>query len=205
MTPSELEEYARQQYNAGGDTFFSQAEIFRHIYQAEMELATKSGCIKTVYTASTVAATQEYSRPTNAIVLKRLTYEGTKLAPITLRQGDADTATGAPTSYFEWGSSFYLRPTPDAVGTLKIFTVDKPQTVSVGSVLDVPDRYHYAIADYVGWRIALKDRALALAREYKAAWERAVVDAVVHERKRLRGDEFYGVGDESELSVIGSS
>lgn len=213
MTPTEIVEYARQQYNAVGDTFFSDAELYRHIFQAQMELAMKAGCIKSVYTTTTVASTQEYSRPTNAIVIKRITYNGVKLAPITMREDDAitfsnqtTTASGTPAYYFEWGSSIFLRPVPDGAQTLKMWTIDKPQTVTATSTLDVPDRYHYAIADYLTWRIALKDKNVALAKEYQAGWERALLEAVKHERKRLRGDSFYGIQDNEQLAetVIGA-
>ncbi len=213
MTPTEIVEYARQNYNAVGDTFFSDAELYRHIFQAEMELAVKAGCIKSVYTTTTVASTQEYSRPANAIVLKRITYNGVKLAPITMREDDAitlsnqtTTTTGTPAYYFEWGESVFLRPVPDDALTLKIWSLDKPQTVSATSVLQVPDRYHYAIADYLTWRIALKDRNVQLATEYRTAWDRALLEATKHERKRLRGDQFYGIQDNEQLAetVIGS-
>ncbi len=213
MTPVEIVEFARQQYNAVGDSFFSDAELYRHLFQAQMILATKSNCIRNVYTASTVASTQEYSRPTNTIVIKRITYNGVKLAPITMREDDAitlsnstTTATGDPSYYWEWGSSFFLRPVPAGVGTLKIYSIDKPQTVSSTSTIDVPDRYHYGLADYLTWRIVLKDRNAPLAREYKDVWEAFVLETIRHERKRLRGDAFYGIQDNESLAetVIGA-
>jgi len=38
MQPSDINTYARSKYNATGDTFFSDTEIFYYIYQAELEL-----------------------------------------------------------------------------------------------------------------------------------------------------------------------
>lgn len=213
MTPVQILDFARSQYNAVGDSFFSDSELYTHLYQAEMELAMKSGCIKNVYTASTVASTQEYSRPTNAITLRRISYAGVKLQPITMREDDAitmmnqaTTQTGTPAYYFEWGASIFLRPVPDAVGTLKIYSCDKPQTVSSTSTLDVPDRYHPLLADYLVYRMALKDKNAAAVESYRDAWDRGVLEAVKHERKRLRGDSFYGIQDDAALaeSVIGS-
>lgn len=214
MNPSELNEYARQQYNAVGDTFYSDAELYRHIYAAELELAMKASCIKNVYTTPTVIGTQEYSRPTNTIVIKRISFDGVKLAPISMREDDAltlmnqaTTATGTPAYYYEWGGSFFLRPVPDAVGTLKIYSVDKPQEVTVASVLDVPERYHLEIADYLLAKMARKDKNYAGAQDYAALWADHLLEAIRHERARLRGDQFYGVQDDAALAenVIGST
>lgn len=213
MTPSEINEYARQQYNAVGDTFYTDAELYRHIFAAELELAMKAGCIKNVYTTSTVVSTQEYSRPSGAIIIKRISYEGTKLAPISMREDDAitlmnqaTTQTGTPQFYYEWGASFFLRPVPDAVGTLKIYSVDKPQPVTATSVLDVPDRYHDKIADYLLERMARKDKNYGGAKEFAASWADTVLEAIRHERRRLRGDQFTGIQDDAALAenVIGS-
>ena len=67
MTPVELETYIRQRYNAVGDSFFSQLEIFNSMWQAQMELATESLCIKTTYTTTSVASQRAYDFPTNTI------------------------------------------------------------------------------------------------------------------------------------------
>ena len=214
MTPTELEEYARQNFNAVGDTFYSQSEIFRHIFNAQMELARETNCIRNVYTTSTAIGTQEYDKPTNCLSIKRVSFNGVKLIPIDMREDDAltgnnaaTTATGTPVYYFEWDDSIYLRPVPDAVGTLKIFSFDMPQEVSATSTLDVPERYHHDIADYILARMALKDKNTNLHQYYKALWNEAKDKAVRSERKILRGDAFRAVNDETTLysTWIGST
>lgn len=212
MTPTELEEYARQQYNAVGDTFYSQSELLRHIYAAQTELATESKCIRRIYTAATVANTQEYDRPTNSNSIKRVTYDGVKLAPITMVEDDAlkfgstSTITGTPAYYYEWGDSIFLEPTPAAVGTLKIFSYDLPQTVTATSTLDVPERYHHGISIYLLWQMAFKDKNFQIADRYESRWKAFVMKAVADERKRQRGDSFVGVQDNETLNetVIGA-
>ncbi len=213
MTPVELETYIRQQYNAVGDTFYSQDELFGHITQAQMELATETSCIREIYTTSTVAGTQEYAKPTNSLSIKRINYDNVKLAPIDMRSDDAlrfgsqtTTVTGSPIYYYEWGASIFLQPAPDAAGTLKIFSFDGPQAVSSTSTLDVPARYHRDLAVYVLWQMALKDKNTAMADRYQSRWEAAVKKIKAGERKILRGDSFYGVQDSETLqeSVVGA-
>ncbi len=137
MTPNDLQEYARRQYNASADQFFSDSELYQHIWAAEYELAYKAMLIERVYTTTTVASQQEYSYPTDTIAIKRVTYDGVKLVPITFKEDDtltlgnaATTATGSPQFYAIWNETLYLRPVPDDDLTLKLFTYNEPTAVT---------------------------------------------------------------------------
>jgi hypothetical protein len=213
MTPQEVQEYARQQYNSVGDDFFSDTELYRHVWAAQMDLALKSRCIRRVYTTSTVVAQHEYSKPTNTISIKRITYNGQKLLPITMREDDALTLSnsltsqsGTPQYYYEWGDSFFLRAIPDAVGALKVYSFNKPQEVTSASTLEVPDRYHLQLADYLIWKQAAKDKNWDAARFYQEIWMKTLKEAVGYERTLLRGDAFATVQDVETLpsTVIGT-
>lgn len=212
MTPSELAEYARRQYNAVGDAFFSDPELYQYIWAAQLELATEALCIRRVYTASTVAAQQEYEYPTNALSIKRVTYDGEKLTPITFREEDALTSpavtvSGSPQYYAVWNDTLYLTPIPDAVGTLKIFSINEPQEVDNTSVLEVPTRYHLKMADFLLAAMCAKEKNFQAAGHYQARWDKTVMDAKKQERKYLRGDAFLGVNDSESMAsnVLGSS
>ncbi len=208
MSPSELEEYARQQYNSVGDSFFTQAELFRHIFNAQMELSREAKCIRGVYTTTTTSGTQEYAFPSNAFSIKRVTYDGLVLRPIVFREDDVltlsnsvTTTTGTPSYYFIWGRSIFLRDIPDSsVAVLKIYSYDKPRTVSAVTTLEVSEEYHHDIADYLLYRKALKDKDAATAAAYKANWDAAKKNAKAAERLKLRGDMFFAVQDVETLS-----
>ncbi len=206
MTPQEINEYARQQYNSVGDTFFTDPELFKHTYTAQMQLAMQTNCIRRIYTASTVVSQQEYSKPANSIMIKRITYNGYKLQPITMREDDAVSlnnqatlSTGTPQYYFEWGTSVFLRPVPDTIGTLKIFSYNQPQAVTSNSTLEVPERYHLYIVDFLLGKKATKDRNYEGAALFMAQWRQNLVEAKAYERKMLRGDGFSGVQDIDSL------
>jgi hypothetical protein len=214
VTPAEVIEYARQQYASLNDDYFTDSELYRHIYAAEMQLAMQTNCIRNVYTASTVASQQEYTRPTLAISIKRITYEGSRLYPIDMREDDSltlsnqsTTASGTPQYYYEFGTSFFLRPIPSAVGTLKIFAFCQPDTVSVTSTLDVPGRYHPALADYLCSMKAAKDKNYQASTFHMQKWLGALNEAKKYERKMLRGDAFGHVKDEMELpmTILGAT
>tara|TARA_R110000868_G_scaffold9394_1_gene46904 strand:- start:9218 stop:9862 length:645 start_codon:yes stop_codon:yes gene_type:complete len=213
MTPSELNTYVRQAYNAVSDSFYADTELYSYMYDAEMQLARETKCIRAVYSTPTVASQQEYTRPSRAVAIKRITYEGAKLLKISDKIDDlytlnnqATTATGTPMYYWEWGTTIYLRPVPDAIGTLNIYSFDQPDTVSATSVFEVPSRYHTDIANFVLWRMALKDKNFDIANAYNAIWNKSLSDAKKYEAKNLRGDGFTGVMDEFPLptSSIGA-
>ncbi len=208
MTPGDIITLARQKWNAVTDTFYSDLELYTMIYNAEMDLALETFCIKKVYTTSTVISQQEYQKPTNAFSVKRIVCNGLKLYKITDREDDAitlnnqtTTATGSPQYYSEWGTAIELRPIPDTVVTLQIYTYDMPATVTSISVLDVPTMYHPGIADYLVAHMATKDKNFQAAAQYQTMWAKRVQDAKRYEQKFKRGDAFSHVLDEASLPV----
>lgn len=203
MTPNDLQEYARRQYNASSDQFFSDAELYQHIWAAQHELAYKALLIERVYSTTTVASQQEYSYPTDTIAIKRVTYDGVKLVPISFKEDDtltlgnsATTATGAAQFYAIWNSTLYLRPIPDDALTLQIFSYNEPTEVSATSTLEIPTMWHLPIADFVLWKMAAKDKNFEAAAQYQAMWAKTVMEARKFGRRRLRGDAFVVVKDE---------
>lgn len=206
MTPEDLVLYAKQQYNAVTDTFFSDAELYTGVYDAQIQLALETNCIRNVYSTSTAVGQQEYTRPSNAISIKRITYNGLKLVKISDREDDqltifnqATTATGTPCYYWEWSTTLLLRPTPDAIGTLKIYSYDMPQVVAAGGTIDVPSRYHTYLANYLLARMCLKDKNFTAASQFSQLWEKNITDVKRIEQKLLRGDAFAHVIPEEQL------
>jgi hypothetical protein len=203
VTPLELQTYARQQYNATTDEFYSDDELYQHIWAAEQILATEGLLIERVYTTTTVVDQQEYSYPTDTIAIKRVTYDGVKLVPISFREDDtltlgnaATTATGSPQFYALWNRALYLRPIPDDDLALKIFSYNKPTEVSAASTLEIDEMWHLAMADYLLWKMASKDKNFEAAGHYKELWDKTVYEARKWGRKQKRTDGFHSIKDE---------
>jgi hypothetical protein len=120
LTPTQLETIIRQRTNTVGDTFWSTDEMLKLFWMAHLEMAREAMCIERTYTTTSVASQQEYDYPTQTIAIKRVTYDGEKLQPITMSEDDAltlsdstTTALGTPKIYFVWNETIYLRPVPD--------------------------------------------------------------------------------------------
>ena len=198
MTPTEIETAARQNYNAVGDTFWSQAELFFLIYKAQMELATKALCIPQRYSTTSTAGEDEYSVPTNAIAIRRVYYNYNPLEPISLEEkeliignSDPGNVRGTPDSYVLEGETLFLVKTPSASSvTIGIWTFDEPNTVTATGTLDVPSRYHPPIVDFLNYHMFAKDKRHDLASWKKEMWDQAVLDAIIFEKRRHRLDKL---------------
>lgn len=213
MTPTELATYARQQYNSTSDDFFSDPELYKHIWAAQNDLAREALLIERIYTSSTVIAQRAYDFPTNAIGIKRVEYNGIKLAPINFKEDDAltlgnssTTASGTPQYYAIWNRAIYLRPVPDAVNTLTIYSYNAPQEVTNLSTLEVPEQFHLDLVEYVLWRKSIKDKNFEAAGVYKQLWEEKVKKAREWQRRSKRTDGFTAVQDMDQLqsTIIGA-
>ena len=196
MTPLQIENQARARYNAVGDSFFTSDEINNLIYQAQMELVLEGLVVERRYTTTSVVDQQEYSYPSQALSIKRIEYAGEKLTPIDFREDDRltlfksnTTDTGTPRNYFEWDEVIFLRPIPDTSGdTIKIYTYSEPQVVTSTSTLDVAERWHLAIIDYILNAFNAKDGNFAGAQFYLERWQAALVKAKKFAKQRKRGD-----------------
>lgn len=208
MSPTDIEQAAREQYNAVGDTFFSQSAVMTLIYRACRELAERAKVIERTYTASSVASQRTYAYPTNTIAIKRIEYDSVKIDPIDFREDDAinmststTTVTGTPRFYAIWNYTLYLRPVPDAVKTITIYSFGLPQTITSTSTLEIPSLFHDGVVDFVVGKMAAKDQNFKAADYYLSLWEKRVLEAIRWQKQRARTDSFTTVKDEDSLAA----
>jgi hypothetical protein len=202
MTPLEIEEAARQRYNAVGDSHFPQAMIMDLIYHASMQLAVETKCIERTFSTTTVADQKEYSYPSNAIALKRVEYDGLEIHSVDLND-DPKTSTTEPTGragcYAIWNDELHLFPTPDSAVTLKIFAFVEPSAVTTTSTLEVPSEYHLMVIDFVMAYMFAKDKDPTMSAFHLRLWNEGVSRAKRDRAKRKRGDNFARVKDDARI------
>ena len=207
MTPAELETFVRQRYNAVGDSFYPQAEIYNLFWQAQMELALETYCIDGTYTTTSVASQRAYDYPTNAISIKRVEYNGDRLYPNDFIDDDyltgnnpGDTSTGTPENYQVWQGQLYLRPIPSTSAlTIKVFSYDMPQQPISSSTLDVPSQYHLFLADFALYSMFAKDKDLQMARHHLEVWQQNKAMVLRAEQSLKQGDQFSVVKDIADI------
>lgn len=207
MTPSNLLTYVQQRYNAVGDSFFPDAEIYSHFYAAQMELAQETQCIKSIYTTTSVVSQRVYDMPDNTIAIARVEYDGERIYPNDFIDDDAltgnspdESITGKPCNYQIFGYQLFLRPVPSASSeTIKVYSYNMPTVPSSTGTLDVPSIYHMYLADYALYAMFAKEQNLAMASYHRELWERHKKQAMATERTRMVGDSFRVVKDVDDL------
>jgi hypothetical protein len=213
LTVTDLETLIRQETNTVGDTFWSSNELQTLMWQAHLELAREAMLIERTYTTLSVATQQEYDYPTNTISIKRVTYDGEKLEPITMREDDALTlsdsttvSVGRPRYYFVWNETLYLRPVPDTSDlTIKIFSYNEPQQITTTSAFEIPCQFIADTKYFVMSAMAAKEGDINKSQYYRNLWDKTVAAAKKWSKKRLRGDSFSAVQDWETLplSIVG--
>lgn len=207
MTPSELVTFIRQRNNIVGDNFWSDEELLGYVYDACLQMARDAYVIERVYTTTTTAGVNEYVYPTNTIAIKRVTYDGKKLDPISFREDDqltglnqATTSRGSPQYYAVYNETLYLRPIPDDALTLKIFSFNEPQTIDTTSTLEIPSQFHADTCDLANSYIKAKENNFSGAQYWMTQWEKKLVKIKSWQRKRLRADANANVLDIDSLT-----
>lgn len=199
MTPGQIEEQARQMYNAVGDSFFPQSMILNIIYQAQLELGVETDIIEKTFSTTSVADQREYTYPDNTVSIKRIEYDGCKLDKVEL-EDDPKTSTteptGTPIAYAIWDDVVFLFPTPDTtLDTIKMFTHQRASQVTVSSVLDVPEQYHMAIVDLILSVFFAKDKDRQMSTFHRNLWNETLAKAKRETARRKRTDKFACVRD----------
>lgn len=209
MTPAQVEEHARRRYNAYGSAFWTQDELYKLIYDAEMQLATEARVIEGIDTSiTTVIGTRYYSAPTGCIAIKRIEYNGTKLKPINQREDDALTlnnsgtnSTGTPQYYWVWNDTVYLRPIPDDAKALTLYQYKEPTLLTTSATtLSTPTRCHIHLVDYVVAHMVMKDENFQVYDRFMDRWEKYVERERAWTNKKKRTDGFACVQDEESLA-----
>jgi hypothetical protein len=200
MTPSEIETAARRMLNASGSSFWSSAEIIEdYLYMAAMEMAAETFCIENRYSTTSVASQEEYAVPSRALAVKRVTYDGEKLRPITAQQRDSidlntnTTITGTPQYYDRFDESLILYPAPDSSSkTIKVWSYDEPSKPTSTSTLEIPTRFHGYLVIGVAYYMSLKELGHPHVPRFEAQWARSI-DKVRKSVRMANKDNFHTV------------
>lgn len=203
MTPSELNTIIRERYNAVGDSFFTDAFIYSGLYQAQMELALKCRLIEKTYSTTSVAGQREYSYPSTAMSIRRVEYNGVKVIPVDLiddPKTSITSPTGTPYEYAIWNREIIFFSTPDTTGdTIRVFSYDKPSAVSATAVLDVPEKYHLSLIDYVMYIMFAKEQNDRMAQFHLSLWKESVREIKQEVATSRHDDMFAVVRDEVDV------
>ena len=205
MTVTQVLTAAKNNLNAESDTLWSESELLISLYLVCLEMARETNCIESTSTSITsTASTATYTKPTRALDIFRVTYSGTKLQQIDLREMDAmftnSSASGTPVFYSFFNDTITLYPTPSASSdTIKVWSYNEPATISISSTIEIPSIYHDILVDGLTHRMCPKDLGHPLTTFWGARWNIGLQKMVTDLKKRKRGDRFAVVKAEENL------
>jgi len=197
----------RHQFYETASAFVSDSEIKTYLWEGERDMNAFVECYLGTGTNTTTTGTQEYnisSFVTNCIGIRHISYDGTALKRIDLRDLDfldedgttTDAQTGDPTSYYEWNDKVGLWPVPDASATVKIWGVfEPPEITSATTSYSVPRQFQTYLHDYALYRMYLKDQDDGRANMHNKLWNEHKQEAQRLWARKYKGNKLMTVKD----------
>lgn len=214
MIPTDVLSRVRDQLVEATAAFWTNAEIYRYMTDAEREINLLVECNIISTAATTVTSTSGYTLPADCLSVIRVTYDGVPLRKIDSRGRDRDgldmpgyggtPQTGQPTHYHQVNSTAYLWPVPQEAKTVRYQYLAQPAEVVSGSTaFTVPANFHNPIQDYVLYRTFLKDQDQGKSEWYKREFEQGISDALRREQRRKWAGGFPTVkGEDSNYTTF---
>lgn len=205
MTPANVVSRVRDQLAETTAAFWTDAEIYRYLTDAEREvnLTVEYNLVSTA--ATTVTNTSGYTLPSDCLSLKRITYDGVPLRRVDAYKRDIDGLdmpgygssgqTGNPTHYYQINNMVYLWPVPQEAKTVQYYCHTDTAEVTAAASFTLPPNYHVCMQDYCLYRCFLKDQDQGKSEWYKREYLQGLADAQRREQSRKWGGGFPTIKD----------
>lgn len=208
MTIAEVLSAARENHNAVGSTFWSDDSLYSRLFQVMLKVARQTRCIEGTDTQNTASGTADYTAPSAAFEISRVTYNGAKLQYIDLREYDSmnpsgTSSTGTPAYWLLYNGTITLYPTPDAIQTLKVWSFNFPTSVptSATTLTSVfPAHGHDVLVTGLSWLMCPKDLGHPLTAMWKKQFADEVSEYEAQLKRKRRGDRFAVVKTEENFN-----
>lgn len=207
MTPQQILSSVRAQVDESAARYWTDAEIYVYMSQAEYQLAAEVRCTEARQSGVALAGEQEMYAPSDMLILSVVRWNGVKLKKIDQTEYEAlantgyggATTQGNPAYYYEYqgdlGRSIGLFPIPSTTANLTFWYIKLPPVLSSYSTsLTVPAVFAPAITDYVLYRMFLKDQD-ARAQVHYQAWQQGMANARSTWNMMRFGDQHLRVKD----------
>jgi hypothetical protein len=207
MLPTELTDAARRATNTFGSNFVSDSELLTYLSFALRELSHYSRCYETIDVVTAVASQATYTVTAAAFEIKQITYDGTKIKPITFREAQAagylsqdSNSTGVPAYYYRWANDLVVNPAPSASGSqIQIYSYATHPTVTASSTIYIPETLQHYTIHYLKAMIRSKETDAQGAATELGLWANAKEQAKKEMIQRNRADGYRVVQSEENL------
>jgi hypothetical protein len=210
MTLDQILLACQEQHNAVGDSNWGTQEIYTLITKRCNRVLSIIGLIEAYATDTSVASTQAYDFPANAVNIQEVQYKYDRLKLITMRQwdlyrSDSGTPEGTPDKWVKWNKQIHMIPTPATGGdTIRIYYQKWHPYIdgSTQATVDIPEELHDAIIDGVIGDMFVKDLNAQMAKFFEDKWENIHVPRMYKwKQARDRSAGFATVADADTMDM----
>jgi hypothetical protein len=205
MIPSELLQQIRWEANEPAPEFWSDAEIYRYMSNAEFLLSHLLNCNETLYTMPSVANQAAYNLPVDSsgaqYITNILRVEWNTFELLRKNKNEIDRLIGSaynyqypsgnPIYYFHFGNIITIYPTPSIVANIVIYYNKVPATLKPTSqIFTIPVQFHHLLADYCLYKMFSKENMNDEAALHIKLWENNIQKAREEWTKRNQSGAF---------------
>jgi hypothetical protein len=210
MTPAQVLSTCRDQLYEPTPGFWSDAELYTYMWQAEQEIALQIKCTPYTTALTSVTAQSMYTRP-SLYNIERLTWDSVKLKKIDMTQLDALQRVaygglyiiGRPMHYYELASTIGLWPIPSYSATINIWGTQIPaQVTTASSQFTVGEYFHPMLSNYVMYRAVMKDQDDGRTKFFKQQWDQDLIRAYTFWNSRQNADMYNVVREEDSYRTV---
>jgi len=221
-----LNDVRRELLEFGGQNFWSDTELLRHLNRAELDFVNRTRLLEDSAQISLIQGRTDYPLPANWMSTRLVMHnlpdptgnpQWTRIYPSNLEKiaqehpnflNSSTTAQGRPSRYYIWGNILNVVPAPDVTSssTMMLFYKSKPI-----AIVD-PDNQHVHIDDtltegltaYILWKAWAKEKEMDLAESQKQTYFEYVAEGRRWLKKKS-GDQRYSIDLDSPIALHGDS
>ncbi len=198
MIPSQALSLVRAQINEATANFWSDAEIYSYMWDAEIQLAAIVGYQQATSAHTTITDTSVYTLPDSTLSVARVSYDGKRLTEVIDKDIDNLNGTsygsaieaGKPEVYRRWDNNITLYPTPEEDKELYFEFYKSPTAIATASTLFTIKNpaINRMIPDYCVMMCMLKDTENSQVNFYNEKWQDNIAKA--YQIKAAEGDNL---------------
>lgn len=207
-------------------SYWSDAELLRHINRAELDFSNKTRILEDTAQLSLTQGRLDYPLPSNwlsarAVFFKVVspvdgTFRWKRLYPTNLEKNSQQrpnflqtevASQGTPARYWIWNRSLWLDRAPDLQNstTLLLFYKSKPIPLTfVTDQINLDDSLSEAITAYILWKAWTKEQEFDTAAEHKLEYDRYIAEGRKWVKKQS-GDQRNRIDIDSPVPFDGDS
>ena len=177
--------------SAVANYFWTDAELLVWVNQGTLDIASRTRCLESTEDLTLAADTVEYAITSDYIDVSAVIYKDTsgvkkgltRKNPQTIGNDPIDPDIGEPIYWYEWAGKIGAFPAlTTGTGTITVYYVSRPSSVTAGVAVYVPEVYERALTLYVASQAFIRsgrfDKSGALMAEYLAELDRFRTDFI---------------------------